>query len=131
MPAPFVPSVASELCTANFDAQWTSAPALDSPGGTPDLSSLANPFLGCAPPEEQARLLTAESPLFADTYTRSPVSGFAAMRLRVAERHQAQTAPAPDLGVANEKLDGCALDAGLPVLDGADCTLTAGRLTDS
>lgn len=37
--------VASELCTANFDEAYTKRPALDSPGGTPDVGA-TNPFMG-------------------------------------------------------------------------------------
>ena len=56
MSAPFKPSVASELCTANFDEAWTKMPALDSPGGTPDAGSHA--FLGYTYCRESS-LLTA------------------------------------------------------------------------
>ena len=45
IPAPFKPVVASELCTANFDEVYTKRPALDSPGGTPDVG-VTNPFMG-------------------------------------------------------------------------------------
>ena len=46
IPAPFKPAVASELCTANFDEMWTKQPALDSPGGTPNIGA-HDPFVGC------------------------------------------------------------------------------------